>query len=205
MDGNKGVSGFFAQLFRMKYIARWGLMNSTRTENLAEHSLEVALIAHVLAVTGNTLYGRDYDEGRVSIAAMYHDASEIFTGDLPTPIKYYSPDIKKAYKDIEKAAAKRLSASLPEEIADAFAPYLGGDIPEGEERLIKCADKLAAYIKCLSEQNAGNREFDTAAVQLKSTIDGMALPEAEYFRQHFLPAFRLTLDEIEGVRGEDVK
>lgn len=192
------VSGFFAQLFRMKYIARWGLMNSMRTENLAEHSLEVAFIAHSLAVIGNTLYGKDYDEGRVSLAAMYHDAPEIFTGDLPTPIKYYSPDIKKAYKDIEKAAAKRLSDSLPEEIAHAFVPYLSGEVPQGEERLIKAADKLAAYIKCLSEQNSGNREFDTAAAQLKSTLDKMELPEAEYFREHFLPAFRLTLDEIEG-------
>lgn len=181
-------------LFRMKYIERWGLMRNTRPENLSEHSLETAFIAHALAVIGRRRLGRDLDPGRAALLAMYHDAPEIITGDLPTPVKYFSADTAGAYKQIEAAAADRLLGLLPDDLREEYAGLLQED--EAYRPLIKATDKLSAYIKCIQEEKMGNDEFRVAGETIRRAVEEMQLPEADIFMAEFLPGFGLTLDEL---------
>ena len=187
---------FFAYLSRMRYISRWGLMRNTFQENVQEHSHMVAVLAHALAVIRRDVLGKQADPGLAAAAALYHDAPEILTGDLPTPIKYYSPDIRDAYKQVEKVSADKLAAMLPEELRPAFAPLLREDYDPDTLALVKAADKLSAYIKCVEELKAGNAEFRQAAEQTLEALKGYGLPEVDYFMERFLPAFGLTLDEL---------
>lgn len=188
---------FYALLGRMRNITRWGLMRNTFSENIAEHSYMTAVLAHALALIRRDILGLPApDPDRCAVAALYHDASEILTGDLPTPIKYYNPDIKTAYKQVERAAGERLLDMLPPQLRDCYA----SDVLEDDEALlpiVKAADKLSAHIKCLEELKAGNEEFRQAARQTAEALDGYELPELQYFREHFLGSFRLTLDEME--------
>ena len=186
-------SSFFAMLGRMKHIARWGLMHSTRQENLSEHTLEVAYLAHGLAVLGNRRYGRRLNPERAVMYALYHDCSEILTGDLPTPVKYRSEALRAAYKAVEAEAAGRLLEKLPEELTEDFAPWF--QIPPDYAPIIKAADKLSALIKCQEEKNSGNREFDSAYETTLAALRELALPEAEAFLSDFFPPYRRTLDE----------
>ncbi len=186
---------FFAYISRMRYITRWSLMRNSYEENIQEHSHMVAVLAHALAVIRNRYFGGCVDEGAVAVAALYHDASEILTGDLPTPIKYYNPEIRNSYKAIEAVAQDKLLSMLPEELQPDFEPVLKeADAEIGE--LVKAADKLSAYIKCVEEQKAGNNEFCAAAKQIYQTLSENSLPEVRFFMEHFLPAFELTLDEL---------
>ena len=188
---------FFAYIARMRYIGRWGLMRNTLQENIQEHSHMVAVLAHALAVIRRDKFGGTVDPGHVAAVALYHDATEIFTGDLPTPVKYANPDIQAAYKAIEQNAADRLTATLPEELRPSFSGLLSETDPQ-VTNLVKAADKLSAYLKCLEELKAGNLEFQSAANQTLEALNEYDLPELTYFMEHFLPAFQLTLDELEG-------
>ena len=188
-------SHFFAYISRMRFIQRWALMRNTASENVQEHSHQVAVLAHALALIRNEQFGGRVDPGLVAAAALYHDASEILTGDMPTPIKYDNPAIRTAYKDVEAVAAEKLLRMLPPELRDAYAPVLTAVDPE-VERLVKAADKLSAHIKCLEELKAGNAEFRDAAVQTRRALEAFDLPEVRYFMDTFLPSFSLTLDEL---------
>lgn len=186
---------FFAYISRMRYIDRWALMRNSQKENVQEHSHMVAVLAHALAVIRRDVFGGVIDPGEVAVAALYHDAPEILTGDLPTPVKYFNPDIQAAYKQVEAVSADKLLGMLPDELRPAFAPYLKeepGDIHD----LVKAADKLSAYIKCVEELKMGNNEFKQAAAQTLELIKASGLPEVDYFVEHFLSAFELTLDEL---------
>ena len=188
-------SSFLAYLSRLKLIHRWSLMRNTQPENDAEHSLQVAMIAHVLAETGRARYGRQVDPRQVLTMAVYHDATEVMTGDLPTPVKYYSDNLREAYHRLEDLSADRLLNLLPADLRDSFEPCLKQ--PAGYERdLVKSADKISAYIKCLEEQRAGNREFDYAAENIRRALEKIDYPEVRDFMEEFLPAFRMTLDEL---------
>ena len=186
---------FFAYISRMRYITRWSLMRNSYEENIQEHSHMVAVLAHGLAVIRNRYFDGCVDEGSVAVAALYHDASEILTGDLPTPIKYYNPAIRDSYKAIESVAQDKLLSMLPEEMQRDFEPVLKEADKEVVE-LVKAADKLSAYIKCVEEQKAGNNEFCAAAKQIYQTLSENPLPEVKFFMEHFLPAFELTFDEL---------
>lgn len=187
---------FYALMGRMRYITRWGLMRNTFSENISEHSHQVAVLAHALALIRRDILGLPTpDPDRCAVAALYHDASEILTGDLPTPIKYYNPDIKDAYKQVEKVACNRLLDLLPEALREIYAHY----ILEDEEELypfVKAADKLSAHIKCLEEQKAGNTEFDSAARQTWDAMKAMSRPELDWFLEHCLNAYSLNLDQL---------
>ena len=186
---------FFAYISRMKYIDRWSLMRNSVTENIQEHSHMVAVLAHALGVIRRDVFGQPCDPDACAAAALFHDATEIFTGDLPTPIKYYNPAIREAYRQVEKVAADKLLGMLPQEMQGAYAPllYEGG---ETTRQLVKAADKLAAYIKCVEEENAGNSEFSQAARETLAALERMEVPEVGYFLEHFGAAFGLTLDEL---------
>lgn len=184
---------FFAYISRMRYIERWSLMRNAMPENIQEHSHMVAVIAHALGVIRRDVFRGDCDPNACATAALYHDASEILTGDLPTPIKYYNPAIKNAYKQVEQVACQKLLATLPEELRPAFRPLMTG---EGYQDIVKAADKLSAYIKCIEERRAGNDEFLSAEKQTRALLEQSPLPEVEYFMNHFIPAFELTLDEL---------
>lgn len=189
-------SHFFAYISRMRFIARWALMRNTAPENVQEHSHQVAVLAHALAVIRNEKFGGHVDAGAVAAAGLYHDASEILTGDLPTPIKYDNPAIQTAYKNVEAVATDKLLAMLPPELKPAYTPILHET--DGEIRtLVKAADKLSAYIKCVEEVKAGNNEFRRAADQTLLALKAFALPEVDYFLGAFLPSFSLTLDELQ--------
>ena len=187
---------FYALLGRMRYITRWGLMRNTFSENIAEHSYQTAVLAHALAlIRRDVLKLPTPDPDRCAVAALYHDASEILTGDLPTPIKYYNPEIKTAYKQVERVAGERLLNMLPPELRARYEH----DVLEDDEALspiVKGADKLSAHIKCLEEQKAGNTEFDTAARQTWEAIQAMDRPELNWFVEHCLGAFALNLDQL---------
>lgn len=203
-DKEEYMYSFFATISRMKYIERWALMRSSRPENLSEHALEVASIAHVLCTIGNLRYGRSLDADRAAVIGLYHDATEIITGDMPTPVKYHNRDIRRAYKDVEEAAARRLIELLPEDLRGVYEQILlpeTGENDDGEKyllRLVKAADKLSALIKCIEEENAGNAEFRTARQTIRDTLSEMSeeLPEIEDFCREFLPAYGKTLDEL---------
>ncbi len=188
---------FFALISRMRYINRWGLMRNTYQENVQEHSHMVAVLAHALAVIRRDVFGRPADPGAAAAAALYHDAAEILTGDLPTPVKYYDPEIRDAYKRVEKVSADRLAALLPEQMQGAFRPLLREETGEETCELVKAADKLAAYIKCVEELRSGNRDFEQAAAQTRAALDRSGLPEVAYFMEQFLPGFGKTLDELQ--------
>ncbi len=188
-------NSFFALTSRMKYISRWGLMRNTRTENIAEHSLETAIITHLLCELHNRRFGGNVDVSQAVLAAVYHDVPEIITGDLPTPVKYYDPEIKGAYKRVEEAAAVKLVDSLPDDLKDAYEPLLKESEDPQIARLVKAADKLSALIKCIEERRSGNTDFAEAESATLAAIKQMNLPEAEAFIEEFLPAYGLTLDE----------
>ena len=186
-------NAFFAILSRMKTIARWGLMRGTRQENLSEHTLEVAYLTHALVSLGNQRFGRQLDPGRAVLYALYHDCSEILTGDLPTPVKYHHDALRPAYQAVEAEAAGRLLQKLPPELRQDFAPCF--DIPADYAPLVKAADKLSALIKCQEEKSSGNHEFDRAYETTLASLRQMALPEAEAFLAEFFPAYGYTLDD----------
>lgn len=191
------MNSFFALLFRQKYITRWGLMRNVTPESLSEHTAETAVIAHALAVVGNTVYGRSYDPDRVATLALFHDAAEVFTGDLPTPIKYFSKESKRDYDALEGEVLSNLLSKLPTELRDTYAELLIPTEADSESyRLVKIADKLCAYIKCLTEEAAGNREFVSARGTIEKALDKIDSEELEYFRKNLLSAFTLTLDEM---------
>ena len=189
-------SSFFAMVNRMKLIDRWALMRNTSKENIAEHSHSVAVIAHALALIGNKKFGKNYDASRAALLALYHDTTEVITGDMPTPVKYYNDEIKNVYKDIEHIAGERLLNMLPEEFKDDYRSFF-----EAEESdkalwaLVKAADKISALIKCIEEHRMGSLEFETALSAQENKINAIDLPEVKYFSEHFLPAYYLTLDE----------
>lgn len=191
-------NGFYAMLARMKHISRWGLMRNTMRESLSEHSFDTAVIAHALALIGNTYYGRDVNPDKVAAAALFHDAPEILTGDLPTPVKYHNPEIRTAFRAVEHGAAERLLHMLPEELQSAYRRMMTLDSAEPQLfAYVKAADKISAYLKCVEELKSGNREFEKAAQQLKRSVAELHLPEAEHFMTQFAESYGLTLDELQ--------
>ena len=186
---------FYPMIARMRYINRWGLMRNTQTENIQEHSHMVAVLAHGLAVIQNEKFGGQVDPGQVAVAALYHDASEILTGDMPTPIKYDNPDIQLAYKQVEAVAEAKLLSMLPEDLRPAYEEAITIVDPE-VKTLVKAADKLDAYLKCVEEVKAGNAEFKKAKEQTYAALCQNPIPALQYFMEHFLEGFSLTLDEL---------
>ena len=189
------ANSFFPMIARMRYINRWGLMRNTQTENIQEHSHMVAVLAHALAVIENEKFGGQVDPGQVAVAALYHDASEILTGDMPTPIKYDNPDIQAAYKQVEAVAEAKLLSMLPEDLRPAYEDAITIVDPE-VKALVKAADKLDAYLKCVEEVKAGNAEFKKAKEQTYAALCQNPIPALRYFMEHFLADFSLTLDEL---------
>ena len=190
------MNPFFAYLNRLKLIRRWGLMRNTVPENDMEHSMQCALIAHGLAVLGRVRFGRDVNPEAVLSLALYHDVGEVITGDLPTPVKYKNPEIKGAYKRIEAMASEQLLGMLPDDLCESYRPYLRPDESTYMWSLVKAADRICAYIKCVEEQNLGNREFDQAKTSILETIRDASLPEVAAFMRDFAPSFELSLDEL---------
>lgn len=191
------MSHLFAYLSRMKFIRRWGLMHNTYPENIQEHSLRVAMIAHALAVIRNRLFGGQVSPERAAVLALYHDAGEVLTGDMPAPVKYFNPEIRAAYRGIEAAAHDKLFRMIPEALKADYGPLLyPADADRGHWELVKAADKVCAYVKCLEEVAAGNNEFAKAEKALRASVDALDLPEVRYFVETFAPSFRLTLDEL---------
>lgn len=194
-NGREGYS-FFAYLSRMRYISRWGLMRNSCPENIQEHSHMVAVLAHALALISREVYGnKTISPETCATAALFHDAPEIITGDMPTPVKYFSPQIREAYQQVETVAEDQLLNMLPENLRDWYAPYIRETDPE-VKRFVKAADKLSAHIKCLEELKASNHEFILAARQTRQALDEMDMPEVRYFIENFLDSFTLTLDEL---------
>lgn len=190
------AQGFFPMISRMRYINRWGLMRNSYFENIQEHSHMVAVLAHGLATIENTKFGGNYDCGYIALVALYHDSSEILTGDLPTPIKYDNPDIQKAYHSVETMAEQTLLGMLPDFMQDSFAPFISCD-DEKVYAIVKAADKLSAHIKCIEEVKAGNNEFLHAKGQTYQALLTSDLPSMTYFMEHLLPDFHLSLDELQ--------
>ena len=190
---------FYAYMDRMKYIKRWQLMRSVREENIMEHSQSVSILAHALVTIHNEIYGGNADVLKVVLYAMYHETSEVMTGDLPTPIKYYNRDIHSAYKELEHNACKKITKPLPTEMACAIEPYILADEDTIEYKLVKAADRLAAYIKCLEELRSGNMEFSKAKKSIEEDLHSRNMPEIEYFFEHFIESFNLTLDDLESM------
>jgi 5'-deoxynucleotidase len=191
------MNHFFAYISRMKYINRWPLLHSVHAENVQEHSLQVAVIAHSLAVIGNKLFGRCIDENRVAVLALFHDACEVITGDMPAPIKYLNGEISEACSKIERMANQHLCNMLPSKLRPEYRTILFPNSDDGEcWRLVKVADIIAAYIKCLEELRAGNNEFLRAAEELRREISEMDLPEVTYFMEVFIPSFSLSVSEM---------
>ena len=189
---------FFAYINRMKYIKRWSLMRSIREENIMEHSQQVSVIAHALALINNKIYGGNVDVNKVVLLAQYHEVGEVITGDLPTPIKYFNPEINLAYKDLEKNACERILNMLPEELKEEYKGYvLQKDEDSEEGRLVKYADRLSAYLKCVEEMKAGNNEFKKAKLSIEKELKSSDNKAVGYFLKHFAPAFDLTLDELD--------
>ena len=191
---------FFAMLSRLKYIQRWALMRNTQTENLSDHTVQVAFIAHALAVIGNRRLGKNYNADRVALLALYHYVTEILTGDMPTPIKYKNETLKKAYKAVEAEAGDRLCQMLPDDMKEEYALILS---PEGEDRellpLVKAADKISAVIKCMEEKRAGNMEFSTAERENLKQLQNLGCEEAKIFIFEFLESYSCNLDELTAI------
>lgn len=190
------MSTFFAYMARLKLIQRWSLMHNTRPENDAEHSLQVAMLAHALACLGLVRYHRPINPEHVATLALYHDASEVLTGDMPTPVKYHSQGLREAYREVEDLAVNRLIELLPADIRPSIAPCL---TEEGtfDRKIVKAADRISAYIKCLEEQRAGNHEFDAASISIRESIEAMDLPEVQDMMKEIVPTFLLSLDELQ--------
>lgn len=203
-DGRERImsDNFFAYISRMRYIGRWSLMRNALPENIQEHSHMTAVIAHALAIIRRDVYGVPCDPNEYAAVALYHDSSEILTGDLPTPIKYHNDLIRDAYKEVEEIACTKLLATLPDELRGAFEPLLTGETQRRTHDLVKAADKLSAYIKCIEERRAGNDEFISAEKQTRQALEESPLPEVKYFLEHFIPAFELTLDELGTIEGK---
>lgn len=189
---------FYAFMDRMKYIKRWSLMRSVREENIMEHSQQVAMLAHALAIINNKVYGGGANAEKCVMYAVYHECGEVMTGDLPTPIKYFNNSIHGAYKSLEDKACDKLLEMLPEEMKEEISVYVKPDTDSLEYRLVKAADRLAAYVKCLEEHRCGNTEFEKAKKSIEADLHGRNMPEVEYFFDTFIAAFNLTLDELEG-------
>ena len=188
---------FFAYINRTKLIKRWGLMRNTETESLSEHLYETALLAHALAVIQNTKFGDNVNADKIAVAALYHDASEIITGDLPTPVKYYNDEIKSAYQKIEAETREMLISKLPDFLKDIYSDILSEEIlTEKEKLIVKTADTLSAYLKCIEEQKAGNHDFEGAAEGIKKKLDSNSLPALKYFIEEFLDSYTLSIDEL---------
>lgn len=188
---------FYAMISRMKYIERWSLMRNSITENISEHSQEVAILSHALAVIGNRRFGKHLSAERAALIGLYHDATEIITGDMPTPIKYFNKDINDAFKKVENNAAIKLLNMLPEDFrTDYESIFLKNDEEDYIWMLVKAADKLSALIKCIEEEKTGNREFKSALSSIRDVLDEMNIPEADVFIQEFLPSYYKTLDEL---------
>ena len=189
---------FYAMLSRMKYIRRWSLMRNSYPENISEHSLEVAILAHALALIGNRRLGKNLSADHAAVLGLFHDSTEIITGDMPTPIKYYNRDTRDAFKNVERESADRLLSLLPDDLREDYQPLF---FPQkGEEylrKLVKAADRLSALIKCIEEEKAGNREFIQAKASVLERLAEMQLPEVEIFCNEFLPAYSKTLDELQ--------
>lgn len=188
---------FFAFMARMKYIKRWSLMHSIVEENIMEHTEQVATVAHALAVIKNTYYGGDVNIEKILLLALYHESGEVITGDLPTPIKYFNDDIRNAYANLEENACKKLLNMLPDEMKPAFEPYVLHDPTTSEYKIVKYADRICAYIKCLEELKAGNSEFKKAKTSIEKELLKNDQPEVKYFMENFIPAYKKTLDELE--------
>ena len=186
---------FFADMARMRYINRWGLMRNTQQENIQEHSLQVAMIAHCLALIGNRIYGKSYDPERIMALAAYHEASEVITGDMATPIKYSSPQLRDAYKHMEQIAGQQLLAMLPGELQADYKPLLLQAEDENHQ-IVKAADRIAAYLKCVEELKSGNGEFSDAKESIRRDLDRNPLKEVAWFMERFAPSFELTLDKM---------
>lgn len=187
---------FFAMVNRMKMIDRWALMQNTSKENIAEHSHSVAVIAHALALIGNKKFGKNYNAERVALLSLYHDTTEVITGDMPTPVKYYNDEIKNVYKDIERIAGQRLLDMLPNEFKDDYSPFFEKQEEDKDLwALVKAADKISALIKCIEENRMGNKEFEKALEAQEQKIKQINLPEVQYFKDNFLNSYYLTLDE----------
>lgn len=187
---------FYAMLSRMKYITRWALMRNTRTENISEHTNDVAILSHALAVLTNRRFNGKVNVSQCVLLAMYHDAPEILTGDMPTPVKYFNPVIRDAYRQVESVSSRKLLSMLPEDIREEYEPlFLPGNQWKEERKLVKAADKIAALIKCVEELGQGNNEFKEARRSIEESIHKLKIPAAECFLEEFLPAFELTLDE----------
>ena len=187
---------FFAYLSRMRYITRWSLMRNALDENIQEHSHMVAVLAHALGVIRRDVFHVPCNPDEAATVALFHDSAEILTGDLPTPIKYHSNEIRDAYKEVEALACRKLLATLPEELRGAYEPLLAGETEARVHDLVKAADKLSAYIKCIEERKAGNNEFLSAEAQTRKLLEESHMPEVDYFLEHFIPAFELNLDEL---------
>lgn len=188
---------FFAYLNRMKYIERWSLMRSVTRENIMEHSGQVAQIAHALAVINNRIFGGSADPGKAAVLALFHETGEVITGDLPTPVKYFNNKIKSAYKELEKTANDKLLTMLPDELKDVYTEALEPDIMSVEYILVKAADKLSAYIKCVEEVKSGNKEFQKALKTIEEALKQSDIPEIGYFMDKFIKGYTLTLDELD--------
>jgi len=195
---SKDESNFCAMMSRMKYIDRWALMRNSWMENICEHSMEVAMIAHMLCVIGNKRFGKNLDTGKAALIGMYHDTTEIITGDMPTPVKYYNETIQTVFHKIEDAAAETLLSMLPEDLREEFySLYFKQEEDAYLWKLVKAADKFSALIKCMEEKKAGNKEFDSAFKSTKASIVAMELPEADCFMEEFIPAYNKNLDELQ--------
>ena len=191
------MNHFFAYIDRMRYIERWALMRNSVRENIQEHSHQVAVLAHALAVIRNEFFGGQVDAGAVAAAALYHDAPEIITGDMPTPVKYSSPTLRDAYRALETESVRCMTGLLPDELSEELSPFISGELLTAEEkRLLKAADRLSALIKCTEEQRSGNHEFDAALAQQKAALQAMHCPEADWFIEHCLPCYTQNLDEL---------
>ena len=188
---------FFAFINRMKFIKRWSLMHSLREENIMEHSQQVAVIAHALAIINNKIYNGSVDIKKVVLIAQYHEVSEVITGDLPTPIKYFNPEIRTAYKELEKGAEQKLLNMLPEELRGEYLEYVCPDETTKEYKLVKCADRLSAYLKCVEEVRSGNAEFKKAKKSIEKDLKALKSQEVDYYLKEFAPAYELTLDELD--------
>jgi len=187
---------FFAYVSRMRHISRWSLMRNTQAENIQEHSHMVAVIAHALAIIRRDIFKTECNPEEVAACALYHDCSEILTGDLPTPIKYHSEEITAAYRQMEQLACDKMLDTLPDELRTAFEPVFSGETAEKCHDLVKAADKLSAYIKCIEERRCGNDDFLSAEKSTRASLEAMKMPEVDYFIEHFIPSFELTLDEL---------
>lgn len=187
---------FYAYMSRLKNIKRWGLMRNTEPENVAEHTFQVVMISHALCLIHNLHSEDEISEKDVVLSALYHETAEAITGDLPTPIKYYNEDISSAYKAIEHQAEETMMHMLPPDLRASIAPYVSGGVDEKVRRIVKAADTISAYIKCIEEKKSGNGEFDLAARKTLEKLRCMQLPEVEYFMDHFLAAYEKTLDEL---------